>query len=238
MSYKIKIFFCFICLSFYSFGQTPAIFADLSEHLIAIHTGFEGKKLLLYGAYKNNHDVAVIVKGPLKNFSVQKKIKKYGIWVKNSPVILEDTPSFFKIASTNPIDHIFNTQDCVRHQLSFDTLHINSTKEYKNSFINHQIHQTLYSIETTPIQFVGSDLFRVTLNFPSNIPPGIYTVHAYLVKDKTIMAVQSIPLHVNKIGLSAEIFTYALHKENWYGLIAIILALFLGLTGGILFKRK
>jgi hypothetical protein len=47
---------------------TPAaraqLVADLSEHLIAITTGFVGTDVLLFGAIEETGDVVVVVRGP------------------------------------------------------------------------------------------------------------------------------------------------------------------------------
>ena len=46
--------------------------ADLSEHLIAITTGFTGTEVVMFGATEGSGDVVIIVRGPLSDATVRR----------------------------------------------------------------------------------------------------------------------------------------------------------------------
>jgi uncharacterized protein (TIGR02186 family) len=233
---KRAIIFFFICFS--AHGQTPAIFADLSDHLIAIHTGFKGADLVLFGASKIDHDIVVMIKGPNKNFSIKQKTRNYGLWMHGNQIEMPNIPSYFKLASTAPLENILTENDLVRHQLSLKTLALGLDEKFRTAFIDDMMKKNMFLEEPTSVDFIGTNLFRVKLNFPSDVPPGIYTVHVFLVKDKIITDAQSIPLHINKIGLSADIFALAHSEAYLYGLFTILCAIFFGTLAGFILKRR
>ena len=53
-----------------------------------------------------------------------------------------------------------------------------------------------------------------------------------------IFALFSTPLYVNKIGVGANVFTFAHRQAAAYGLIAIVLAVAAGWLAGAMFRRS
>ncbi|MEJ2563136.1 MAG: TIGR02186 family protein [Anaerolineales bacterium] len=51
-------------------GRAVPLIADLSNHLVAITTGFSGTELLLFGAVEQEGDVVIVVKGPPADLAV------------------------------------------------------------------------------------------------------------------------------------------------------------------------
>ncbi|HEX3065649.1 MAG TPA: TIGR02186 family protein, partial [Dongiaceae bacterium] len=90
-------FFLLLLLAFSGLA-TPAkaaepLVADLSNHLIAITTGFTGAQVLLFGATDGPGDVVVVVRGPTGRAVVRRKDRVFGIWINSAGRDFAEVPN-------------------------------------------------------------------------------------------------------------------------------------------------
>jgi uncharacterized protein (TIGR02186 family) len=220
------------------------IVADISDHLIAITTGFTGAELLLFGAAENG-TVVVVVRGPRAPFVVRRKARIAGIWINRTEMAFRNVPHYYAIASSQPLDTIPYAVRA-RHEMGTDALRLQAPKdvdpkripEYRQALIRNMQNNNLYYREPARVNFLGSQLFRVDIRFPANAPVGLYEVFVYLVRDGDVISAQSSPLHVSRIGLEAWIFDFA-HRRSWsYGVLAIGLAVMAGWGASLIFHKE
>jgi uncharacterized protein (TIGR02186 family) len=243
IKYFLLILSFLLCKNLYA--DPNALVADLSHHLIAIHTDFKGMDIVLFGSADQGGHIVVTVKGPRKNFVVQRKEKTAGIWINRTGIKYHNMPSFFRVASDAPLNEILSPSMIARYEFTPETLDIDSSKDffsdkyrfYKEALIDRLKKKALYGEEIEKIKFLGPHLFRTILHFPSNVPPGIYTIHVHLIKDNEVIAAQSTPLNVNKVGISADLFAFAHENAFFYGIAAILCAFMLGAVGGLVLRR-
>lgn len=232
-----------------SCGAVPAaraqLVADLSEHLIAITTGFVGTDVLLFGAIEGPGDVVVVVRGPSRTEIVRRKARIAGIWVNERELVLQNVPSFYVVASAKPLTDILSTVARNRHEIGFDYLHFTTSRpapapeveEFRRALIRNKENDDLYAEETGKLSFLGSRLFRTRIYFPSNVPTGTYTADVFLVRDGNVISAQSTPLIVSKVGFGAELFDFAHRRPALYGILAVVVALAAGWLAGVAFRR-
>ena len=219
--------------------------ADLSEHLIAITTGFVGTDVLLFGAIEGAGDVVVVVRGPLRSETVRRKTRIAGIWMNEREMVLNNVPSFYVVASSKPLTEILSPVVRMRHEIGFDVLQFppkraappSEVEEFRRALIRTKQREELYLEETGKVSFLGSRLFRTRINFPSNVPTGTYTADVFLVRDGNVVSAQSTPLVVDKVGFGAELFDFAHQRPALYGILAIVVALTAGWLAGVAFRR-
>ena len=219
--------------------------ADLSEHLIAITTGFVGTDVLLFGAIEGPGDVVVVVRGPPRTEIVRRKGRIAGIWVNERDVEFTGVPSFYVVASAKPLDQILSQVARVRHEIGFDYLQFAPRRalapaeaaEFRSALIRNKEREDLYLAETGKVTFLGPRLFRTRIYFPSNVPTGTYTADVFLVRDGNVISAQSTPLVVGKIGFGAELFDFAHRRPVLYGILAVVVALTAGWLAGVAFRR-
>src|SRR6478752_3839010 len=84
--------------------EAVPLVADLSSHLVAITTGFSGTDVLLFGATDGPGDIAVVVRGPGENEVIRRKGRKGPVWVNTDEVTFRDAPSYYRVASSRPLD--------------------------------------------------------------------------------------------------------------------------------------
>ena len=87
-----------------------------------------------------------------------------------------------------------------------------------------------YGVLEGRVSVLGGKLFRTEVVFPANVPTGIYSMEAFLVRDGKMISAQKIPLYVSKSGIEAEIFNLAHDYPETYGILAILIAVAAGLA--------
>jgi uncharacterized protein (TIGR02186 family) len=227
--------------------RAQSLVADLSHHLIAITTAFVGTQVVAFGVAEAGGDIVVTVQGPRENVIVRRKSRVAGIWVNRERLAFRRVPAYYAVASTGPLEQIARPD--VLAQLDIGTeyldlepidasgLEISEIAAFRAALVRRKQEQGLYSREPVPINFVGEELFRTTLNFPANVPPGIYQVQVFELEDGFAADAQRSTLVVSKVGLEADIYDFAQQRASLYGLMAITLAIVSGWLAGVIFRR-
>ncbi|MBL8643640.1 MAG: TIGR02186 family protein, partial [Rhodospirillaceae bacterium] len=105
-------------------AQEAPLVADVSENLVAITTGFTGKEVLLFGATDGPGDIAIVVKGPLREITLRKKDRVGPVWVNTQSVKFRDVPSFYRIASSRPLEEFAPPNLLSRFQIGTENLRL------------------------------------------------------------------------------------------------------------------
>lgn len=219
--------------------------ADLSNYRIDIDAGFNGTRIFLFGARNDNGDIVVVIRGPKKDYIVRKKEEFGGIWINRDRMKFYNVPDFYAVAASKPLAEIASSNAFTQLGIGQDTLlsappdpHSQMVfKPFADAFLRHQTERKLYMQAPRQVNFMGEMLFKTTIEFPDNIPPGNYTAEIYLMSGGEVMGMQSTPITVVKSGLDAALYTYAHESPFMYGITAIVLALTAGWFAGRLFER-
>lgn len=242
----IRILAAFMFLFIACPANAAPLVADLSNYRISMDANFSGTRLFLFGVRNEGGDIVVVVRGPQKNYLVRKKEEFAGIWINRDRMKFFDVPNFYAIASSKPLSDIDrNTlfsglRIGENHLISApaDPAKIARFNAFEEAFLDYQHAQKLYMSNPEPISFMGETLFKTTVDFPDNIPPGEYTAEIYLISDGEVVGMQSTPISVVKSGLDAFIYNFAHGQPALYGLTAIACALAAGLIAGRLFESR
>lgn len=232
------------------FGQAgaamaQALVADLSEHLVAVTTGFAGAELLLFGAVEGEGDVIVVVRGPEERTVVRRKERVLGVWVNRDELTIGEAPSFYAIAASRPVSEIASERTMARHQIGVEHIRFQvpagvsrqEAAEFQAALIRNKRRLGLYSLLEGKVNFLGGRLFRADVLLPANVPTGTYLVTVFLLRQGEVVSAQTTPLDVSKIGVGAGIYDFAHEHAAAYGLIAVLLAVAGGWIAGTVFRR-
>ncbi len=226
-------------------ARAQPLVADLSDHLVAITTGFTGTDLLLFGAVEGEGDIVVVVRGPEERVEVRRKERVLGLWLTRDRMTFEAVPSYYAVAASRDLREIADAALLARHRIGFENLRFIPTRMrsaeemavYREALIRNKQRNGQFRPALGKVRFLGGRLFRTRVFFPSNVPTGTYTVDVYLIRDGTVIGAQTTPLIVSRVGLGAEVFDFAHDYSAYYGLIAILIALVAGWTAGAVFRR-
>ena len=219
--------------------------ADLSQHLVAITTGFSGTKVLLFGTTGGMGDVVVVLRGPENAEVVRRKARKAGIWVNDAEMVFEGTPSYYAVAASRPLSEFLPERVAQREEIGIRNLRVTPPEDakpeevesFRAALIRNKQKVELYSVEPEPISFLGNRLFRTDMHFPANAPVGTYIVRVFLVHDGDVVGATITPLVVSKIGFEAGVFDFADRHSLAYGVLAILIAVVAGWSASVAFHK-
>jgi len=221
--------------------------ADLSAHLIAITTAFVGTNVVAFGTTDGDGDIVVTVHGPLQDQMVRRKAQIAGIWINRDRLAFADVPGYFAVASSGALEtiadpdviawHEFGAEHLKLKPIDATGLEISEIAAFQDALVRNKQRQNLYTVEPEPVNFIGPRLFRTTLHFPANVPPGIYKVQVFELQEGQIVGAQRSTLVISKVGVEADIYDFAQHRAALYGLLAIALSVTLGWLAGVIFRR-
>jgi len=225
-------------------AQVPIV-ADLSDHLIAVTTGFTGAELLLFGAIEGEGDVALVVKGPATEVGIAKRERLAGVWVNGEETVFRDVPAFYFVATTPGTMTRAPASLLKRHAIGLAQVRFTPSEpdrpdlaDFRAAMVRRMQAEGLFPRSVEPISVLGGKLFRATVRFPSNTPTGIYAVEVYFIRDGAVVSAQTTPLAVSKVGLGAEAYDFAHRYAPAYGAIAVLLAAAVGWLANLLFRKN
>lgn len=219
--------------------------ADISQHLVAITTGFTGADVLLFGATEGEGDVVVVVRGPEETRMVRRKGRVAGIWLNEAEMSFETVPAYYAVAANRPLHEFVPERIGARHQIGLrhlrltppDGAHSETVDAFREGLIRNKQSAKLYSRQPARIAFLGNRLFRTDMHFPANAPVGTYTVETFLIRDGDVVSAGITPLVVGKVGFEAGVFGLAHRHSLAYGVLAILMAAVAGWAAGLVFRK-
>ena len=229
--------------------------SGLSQDQIQITSNYTGSDLVVFGAIERGpigaegdngkDDVVVVVRGPEATMDVRRKQRIAGIWINNREITLTGMPAYYYVASTQPLNKIAQPDTLQRYQIGFDnvkpmrasTRSISKTEQFREAVVRARARAHLYTEAPGGVEFLSYSLFRVHIPVPAGAPRGQYTAEVYLFKNGVVMSAQSTPLFVNQIGLERNLFNFAHNRALAYGLVTVLMAMFLGWLSSLLFRQ-
>ena len=225
------------------------IVADLSQDNVEISTDFLGAKILLFGAYdgKKGDDIIVVVTGPKGLVTVQKKEKVLGVWVNTQKVNYINAPKYLNISSNRDINKILNQKTRKISEIGLNNLNvriqpgINISKDNENDWrkalTRNMLKSKLWSLNENSVALNKNALFRSYLTLPSNVPTGIFNVKILHYRNSKLISKEKSTINVLKSGISAEIYNIAQNYSTLYGIFAVLLAVLIGWTTNLIFRK-
>lgn len=225
-------------------GAEPLI-VDLESHLVAITTGFDGSHVTLFGAIEGGGDVVVVLRGPERETVVRRKSRNAGIWLNTRSVSFANTPGFYQVFATKPVEQIVPLNLRQLNEIGVDMLKLvpsgrfaaDQVPAFRTALIDNLQAEGLYGRGTGPVTMRGDSLFRTTLSFPPNVPTGSYSVQVFLFRNGEIVAAQTTPLIVSPTGLEADLNLFAADQAVLYGVVAVLVAAVAGWTATLPFRN-
>ena len=84
---------------------------------------------------------------------------------------------------------------------------------------------------------IDGNLFRSYIEIPNSVPVGQYKVNLYLIIDNKISNEYSYNFMVTRVGIEEAIYSFSKNYPLVYGLISLLIAILIGLSGAEVFKR-
>jgi uncharacterized protein (TIGR02186 family) len=231
----------------------PRLVPDVSQRKIEIRYSFSGAELLLFGAIvypggrTPDHEahIAVVVKGPVQPLVVREKQKVAGVWVNVESARFRSAPSFYAVASSKPLSDLVEERTAAIYELGLQNLQLSPgggaspevQRRFEAGLIDLQQRHQLYFEDPHGVTISDGVLYRARLRIPARVPVGDYTAETFLIQDKRVVAVAVREIRIEKLGFERFVATAADRWSFAYGLVAVMLSLFLGWAASAFFRR-
>jgi uncharacterized protein (TIGR02186 family) len=232
----------------------PRLVPDVSQRQVEIRYSFTGAELLLFGAIlypggrvpSDPADIVVVLKGPVEPIVVREKQKVAGIWMNVESERFRSAPSFYAVASSRPLPDLVEDRIAAIYELGLRNLQLSpgagatqrEQQRFEAGLIDLMKRRQLYFENPRGVEISEGVLYRARLTIPARVPIGDYTAETFLIKDGKVLAAAVRDIRIEKLGFERFVATAA---ERWslaYGLVAVLVSLFLGWGASAAFSRR
>jgi hypothetical protein len=214
---------------------------------LGIGTFFAGGNIVLSGSLPFDSDIIIEVIGPQENAKFNVKGRVGPFWMNRDKVELEKAPFLYvlllpdvqKLGPQLPsigvgLEHLKQIITIRPENLDRDTIFDQFVKLKRSEHLYAQgkdrIHYTPKNQKTKS--------FEATFHFPASTVPGEYRIATTILQYNQIMNRSVHPFRVQEVGAIKSIHELAYNKELIYGIMCVIIALFVGAVMGFFFGRS
>jgi len=250
----MRILLALFLVLFAGSASAEKLVSTLSNDAVEITSNFTGSHITAFGAVEEDTDrlvaegeyqVAVVVAGPDLPITVRKKGQVAGFWINTGARDFFNVPSYYVIHLSENFSSAASRDLLARYKLDFADLGFARNASYKpedeayaRALVEIKERQQLYARRENAVEFLSPTVFRTSFNLPSAIPVGTYHVSVYLFRQEKLIAAQVQSLLVEKSGFSDRIARFSTQQPLFYGLFAVMIAVFTGWLAGIIFRRN
>ncbi|KKB76885.1 hypothetical protein VW35_16350 [Devosia soli] len=231
------------------------LISGISNDTIQITSSFSGERLTFFGTIAPEagstertvdgpFDVVIAIVGPTQDRVAREKTNNFGIWLNTEQVEFKRFPSYFHVLSSRRLIEIadinlLNANFILpeAHAMIPNAAGFMKTLIFGRELIRLMSQDGLFGVQENGVQFLSDTFYSAQLTLPSSAPPGPYIAQTYLFKNGEIVARKSEGFAVRKIDFERFLAQSATQYPLFYGLACVVLALFTGWLGGVLFRR-
>ena len=236
-------------------AQGARLVSQLSSDTVDITSSFSGERMTFFGTIapdvgspeltvRGPFHVVVVVVGPTQNRVARQMTHNLGIWLNTDQVVFPNFPSYFHVLSSGRLRDITNLTTLTAEKILPEayTLAPNDAGWWKTAVFGRELvrlmtEQGLFGVDENAINFPTENFYSARLTLPSNAPPGPYLALTYVFQNGEVIARKSEGFAVRKIGFERFLAITSKQQPLAYGLVCVVLALFTGWAGGVIFRR-
>ncbi len=217
--------------------DSETLIFDLSERFIEISKESNNPDFTIFGFTDSKSSLVLKIKGPDQKVILQNKKKVLGMWSWNKTGEFIYPGLFHYYTNKNDDEIDFE----VKKDL-FDNVKLigKDNDNLKRDLIEKKMSLGLFLIKNNSFEVVNKNLpnfFKIPIKLPKNSPEGIYTVSLNIIDSINNFESKKLQINVYKPGLSSFVFKFAHNFSFIYGLFSAIIAIGLGLSAGLIFRR-
>lgn len=231
------------------------IAGSLSSKFISIDSTFSGETLTLFGnvepeigsgdgSVNGPYDIVVIIQGPAVDRVARQKTRNAGIWLNTEQVVFRAFPSYFQVLSSDRLENIASEETLTSEGILPKTRpHLalvqgsGDPSKFGPQLVRLMTEQGLFGVDERGVIFRSNTLFSARIDLPANVPNGNFLAITYLFKNGEIVVKKAEGFTVRKTGFEQLLGTSAKQYPWAYGMVCVMLAVFTGWLGGVVFRR-
>lgn len=228
--------------------QSQAVTCQATPSLIQITMGYHGVPVEIKGESAPGDDVIVKVTSAPADAHLKYKGKAAGIfWMKLGTLIFKNIPATYLVSTSAPVGTALSLAARDQNGIGFDALQkvVEIKAEHGDlpagdwfkEFLEFKKNEKVYSFKEGDVQVSANGGYTLTLNWPFQAQPGVYTVEVITAKNGEITGKSDTSVKVEMTGMVAKISDLASNQRALYGTLAILVALIVGFAVGNIFKK-
>jgi uncharacterized protein (TIGR02186 family) len=229
--------------------------SSISRAEVSITSTFQGETLTFFGNIEPEagaaqpfvegpYHIIVVITGPLQNRVARRKDNVFGIWINTEQVPFEGFPSYFHILADTRLEAITDpvtlaSLNILPEQQARQAARANwwDAVVFGYELVRLMEEKGHYGVNEQGVLFRSDTFYSAQIALQSDVPPGPYLAHTYLFKNGVLVADRAERFTVRKIGFERFLGLAAVQQPLLYGIAAVVLALFTGWLGGVVFRR-
>ena len=232
-------------------ARDPILVPEVSQHEVQVRQGFTGTELLLFGAILDpagtragrDYDIVVVLKGPTQSIRLREKRKVAGMWVNADSSDFRSAPSFFAIASSRPVSDLVDERTAAIYELGLDWLQLSpggaidpeEQARFAAGLVDLKTRQGLFSENPGGVTISEQVLYQARIALPSSVTVGTYTAETFAIARGRVIASATSKVQVRKLGFERFVALFAEDRSFFYGLLAVLVSVGMGVLAGRLF---
>ncbi|PCJ83031.1 MAG: hypothetical protein COA52_19465 [Hyphomicrobiales bacterium] len=238
-------------------ARAERIISALSAEKVEINSNFIGTDMVVFGSIERDaatvsrgagYDIAIIMKGPPAHVVTRKKDRIFGIWINREARSFQSIPTFYALHSNKLTADLASQKLLAKKQIGMNNISFSlinggtaqqqkADKEYIEAYRRLKANDNLFQVDNSSIDFLTNHLFKSTFHIPAKVPVGEYTIEFYLFNQGSLLAETKNTFQVSKAGFEQIVYDYSRNQSIAFGVVAVLLALFTGWFGGVIFRR-
>jgi uncharacterized protein (TIGR02186 family) len=258
-SITLLVALCLGCLwGTSALGQTPKgpekVLTSASKNIIEIGLSYRGDQIFFFGVNPvPGSDVVVKLtaeKQEAIKLSVKGRVGPFWMTVKQYEV--SGPPFMYKIHASKPLDQIISKETAqklelgyaaVRHKMKMHLIRGQAAPDdgevVWKGLLKIKERANLYSVVENPqsLGMTGKEVFKHYFRFPAAATEGRYLVESYCFNDGQLVGYGKDEIQIKKVGLEHWLTHTSKNSAVFYGILAVVVALGVGLLVGVIFGK-
>jgi len=233
-------------------GGAPEIATDSTKGEVDIGMMYAGDLVYFFGSVPDpTADVVVRLTATEEEpLVVNVKGQAGPLWMNVKQYRVTGLPRMYKIHSTRPVNEFLPPALARELGIGYDTLKDRMVLELIRGeaepgdrdlvfegVLRLKTEANLYNVDEKRIQISGGKLFKHSFRFPPAAKEGTYLAESYVIKDGRLLGRGVDQIVIQKTGVEAALTDLAHGQPVLYGILAVVVAIGMGLLVGMLFKK-